>query len=323
MGEGSVSRRKFPLLAVDSGGTKTVAVITDERGVFLGIGKAGSSNHQTVGIRRAKQALKTAIQGALESVAAEGAVSFRCAVLALAGLDTAADEEEMRAVVDEIAEELSLAIDRRVIENDCLCALLGVVRNRPGILLIAGTGSIVFAHDGRGHYFRTGGWGYRVGDEGSGYWIGNEAIRAVLRMHDGRGKPTLLSEMILRRLGFAGIESLYDWVYSERCSVDDVGALATIVEEAAEQGDSVSLAILDHAACELEQLLLAALRKMRLDEATPCPLILQGGVVQRNEYIRRKIVSGICRTHPQLTLVDNGDDPIHNIVRRGLDLLET
>ena len=286
MGEGSVSRRKFPLLAVDSGGTKTVAVIADERGAFLGIGKAGSSNHQTVGIRRSKQALKTAIQGALESVAAEGAVSFRCAVLALAGLDTAADEEEMRAVVDEIAEELSLAIDRRVIENDCLCALLGVVRNRPGILLIAGTGSIVFAHD-------------------------------------GRGKPTLLSEMILRRLGFAGIESLYDWVYSERCSVDDVGALATIVEEAAEQGDSVSLAILDHAACELEQLLLAALRKMRLDEATPCPLILQGGVVQRNEYIRRKIVSGICRTHPQLTLVDNGDDPIHNIVRRGLDLLET
>src|SRR5690606_14413460 len=126
-------------------------------------------------------------------------------------------------VLKETVNGLPIKIERLLVENDCLSALLGSTQNKAGVLLIAGTGSIVFAHDGNNRIVRSGGWGHRFGDEGSGYWIGKQAIESVLKMQDGRGENTLLAKLVLEKFDFTKIEELYNWAYSDAYSVDDVG----------------------------------------------------------------------------------------------------
>lgn len=316
-----MSNTTYPLLAIDGGGTKTIAVITDKKGSVLGVGKAGATNYQVVGRKAAQQSLQDAIQQAIEEVKSRfghsDPVAVEKAVIALAGLDTQNDQRIVDHIVCDALQSLQLNVRNFIVENDCLSALLGATQQSPGVLLISGTGSIVFAHDGKGRYVRAGGWGHRVGDEGSGYWIGKEAIRAVLKMYDGREEPSVLSNLILNHFQFHHIEDLYNWVYSEHYSVDDVSALTRIVEEAASQNDAVSQAILERAVSELEQLLYAVLARVSLNDEH-VKLVLQGGVLQHNRHIRDQILNKLKRTHPNLQLLSNQKEPIYNIIRRGL-----
>ncbi|MGG3622306.1 BadF/BadG/BcrA/BcrD ATPase family protein [Bacillus gobiensis] len=311
------------LLAVDGGATKTIAVITDAKGAILGRGKAGSSNYQVVGELGAVQALTKSIQEALDESGLNEKSLTRIdkAVFALAGIDTSMDERTVKGFVRKAVQQLSLTIPELIIENDCQSALLGVTQDKPGVLLIAGTGSIAFAHDGRGTFVRAGGWGHRVGDEGSGYWIGKEAIRSVLKMLDGREKNTILARLILEHFQFASIEDLYNWVYSEDYTVDDVSALTQSVEKARELGDEVSKSILDSAAEELGQLLLTVIQKTDIvnDEFD---LILQGGVLQHNQYIREKVKLRIKEQAEQVKVVTAKEEPIFYIINRGLAISE-
>jgi N-acetylglucosamine kinase-like BadF-type ATPase len=313
--------QSFHLLAVDGGGTKTLAVITDSTGSILGEGKAGASNYQVIGKEMSIKALVTSIQEALVEAAAlnGGPVQFEKTVFALAGIDTTNDELEVREIVEETMKQLELATHMLLVENDCLSALLGATQNKAGALLISGTGSIVFAHDGRGNFFRTGGWGYRVGDEGSGYWIGKEAIRSIMKMNDGREKETILSQLILQKFGFQKIEDLYNWVYSPSYCVDDVGALTALVEEAYKMGDQVSKGILDEAAAELTLLLVTTIEKAGIAKEE-FQLILQGGVIQNNHYIRNRVLDSLKTRTERVKVLDTDQKPIMFIIKRGLNL---
>ncbi|MET3696856.1 N-acetylglucosamine kinase [Bacillus oleivorans] len=319
------------MLAIDGGGTKTIAVVTNEKGEIVATGRAGATNYQVVGEKQSQLALQAALQAAVDEVLAgqdeaeavmadRETVAFDRAVFALAGIDTKRDETVVREIVASALAGLRVEVGEVIIENDCLSALLGATGNSPGVLLISGTGSIVFAHDGKGDFIRAGGWGHRVGDEGSGYWIGKEAIRSVLKMYDGRVKTeSILAQMILEHFGFGHIEDLYNWVYSENYSVDDVSALSMVVEKAAEQGDQVSCSILDKAVTELEQLLYAVLDGGGNDVfRSAFSLVLQGGILQHNRYIREKILASLNTTHPRLQLITTHPEPIHNIIQRGL-----
>ncbi|MGN7399471.1 N-acetylglucosamine kinase [Cytobacillus praedii] len=313
--------QSFHLLAVDGGGTKTLAVITDSTGSILGEGRAGASNYQVIGKEMAIKALVASIQGALAEAAAlnGGPVRFEKTVFALAGIDTSNDELEVQEMVEESIKQLGLATHMLLVENDCLSALLGATQNKAGALLISGTGSIVFAHDGRGNFFRTGGWGYRVGDEGSGYWIGKEAIRSIMKMNDGREKETILSQLILQKFGFQKIEDLYNWVYSPAYCVDDVGALTALVEEAYKLGDKVSQGILDEAAAELTLLLETTIEKAGIAKEE-FQLILQGGVIQNNHYIRDRVLDSLKTSAERVKVLDTDQKPITFIIKRGLNL---
>lgn len=312
----------YPLLAIDGGGTKTIAVITDQKGTILGRGKAGASNYQAVGRENAKQSLISAINHALQSIRQfynqTEKMYFECAVFALAGIDTKKDHVIVNEIVNEVIHSLPIQIKSIIIENDGLSTLLGATKNSPGLLLISGTGSIAFYHDGHGNYVRAGGWGHRVGDEGSGYWIGKEAIRAVLKMYDGREKTSILSNLIINHFQFSNIEDLYNWVYSDRYSVDDVSSLTLIVEKAANQGDEVSRRILDSAVFELEQLLLAVLKRGVHNKGN-LSLILQGGVLHNNFYIRQKLLERLKNKYPNINIMDIQKQPIYFIIQRGLE----
>ncbi|NWQ42737.1 hypothetical protein MLOOGBEN_18705 [Bacillus sp. EB106-08-02-XG196] len=311
-----MNKNPIKLLAVDGGGTKTLAVLVNEDGNVLGEGKAGASNYQVVGVEAAKGALIEAILAAFHD--AGGLVDVEKAVFALAGIDTAKDEKVVEGVVQSAVNELFIEIRSLVVENDCLSALLGATQDKAGILLIAGTGSIVYAHDGNKRIVRSGGWGHRVGDEGSGYWIGKQAIQSVLKMQDGRGEETLLSRLILDKFSFDKIDDLYNWTYSDSYSVDDVGALAAVVDEAYRLGDAVSKRILDYAVNELIILLKTAIVKVGT-EHDDFELILQGGVFHYNAYIKEQVLERIQQITPNVKIITTIEEPISYIIKRGLN----
>jgi N-acetylglucosamine kinase-like BadF-type ATPase len=242
------------------------------------------------------------------------------AVFALAGIDTSTDEKVVEGVVQSVINTLSIEVGRLRVENDCLSALLGATQHKAGILLIAGTGSIVFAHDGNNRIVRSGGWGHRVGDEGSGYWIGKQAIRSVLKMQDGRGMETILSRLLLNKFGFSKTEDLYNWTYSDSYSVEEIGALAPVVDTAYRLGDAVSKRILDEAVDELMLLLESAIKKADLLQGS-FDLLLQGGVFHHNTYIKSQVLQRIQQYTTKVRILTSQEEPIRNIIKRGLKLI--
>jgi N-acetylglucosamine kinase-like BadF-type ATPase len=126
----------------------------------------------------------------------------------MAGVDREADASIMRALMRRIGYKA-----RIVIANDALIALVAGVGSAPGVVLIAGTGSIAYGRNARNEAARAGGWGYVLGDEGSGYWIGRQALRAVVRASDGRGPQTSLTPLVLEHYGAAQASGLVHAIY--------------------------------------------------------------------------------------------------------------
>lgn len=315
-----MNKNTIDLLAVDGGGTKTLAVLVDANGTILGEGRAGATNYHVAGAIKVRDALEKAILAAFKDAGIDPSSVVKKAVFALAGIDTDNDEKEVSRVVKETVNGLPIMIERLQVENDCLSALLGSTQNKAGVLLIAGTGSIVFAHDGNNRIVRSGGWGHRFGDEGSGYWIGKQAIESVLKMQDGRGEDTLLAKLVLEKFDFTKIEELYNWAYSDSYSVDDVGTLATTVDEAFRLGDPVSKRILERAVEELLLLVHTAIKNAGIDQ-NEFDLILQGGVFHHNHYIKNQVRNRIQLSFPKVNMITTTEEPIQSIIKRGLKLV--
>lgn len=315
-----MNKNTIELLAVDGGGTKTLAVLVDANGKILGEGRAGATNYHVAGAIKVREALEKAILSAFKDAGIDPSSVVKKAVFALAGIDTDNDEKEVSRVVKETVNGLPFMIDKVQVENDCLSALLGSTQNKAGVLLIAGTGSIVFAHDGNNRIVRSGGWGHRFGDEGSGYWIGKQAIESVLKMQDGRGEDTLLAKLVLEKFDFSKIEELYNWAYSDSYSVDDVGALATTVDEAYRLGDAVSKRILERAVEELLLLVHTAIKNAGIQQ-NEFDLILQGGVFHHNHYIKDQVRNRIQLSFPKVNMITTTEEPIRSIIKRGLKLV--
>ena len=311
--------KSYPLLAIDGGGTKTIAVITDLKGNILASGRSQASNYQAIGKEVAKANLQTVIKEVINKVCGlDTTIRFDKVVLALAGIDTEFDQLFIKGLIEDLCHQINVKYNQLIIENDALSALLGLTCNQPGAVLISGTGSVAYAHNGTGIIARSGGWGHIVGDEGSGYWIGKEAIRAILKMADGRGSPTILKEKILEKLQLFSIDELYNWVYGNQCSVNTVSELAIIVDEYSTKGDAVAKAIIEKASEELISLLLIVMKKADIDRSAVAKIVLQGGVLMHNKFIRQQLQKKLENQFPQSILINADLEPIEYIIRRGL-----
>ena len=157
---------------------------------------------------------------------------------------------------------------------------------------MAGTGSIAYGRRADGCTARAGGWGYLLGDEGSGYRIALEALQRVARAEDGRGMPTMLTRRLLTHLGLAAASELVPLVYGGRLDRAALAALAPLVLEEAEQGDPVAEAIVRGAAGELADLAGAVVRRLGW-ENVHVPLVLAGGVLVANAGYRERVVEAV------------------------------
>jgi N-acetylglucosamine kinase-like BadF-type ATPase len=236
-------------LGVDGGQSKTTAIIGDENGRVLGSGRGGPSNHAGASEGRAKfiNAIGTSLGAACSEAGVDAAtVRFVSACLGFSG-----GPADKQAILGEI-----LAVDRMLVTDDATIALSGALAGEPGIVVIAGTGSIAFGRNAQGRTARAGGWGYLLGDEGGGFWIAREALRAALGWEEGWGSPTALRAMLLdstgaRNMGARNMNDLMHRCYTPEFPRPRIAALSVLVNYAAESGDPIAQKILSEAAREL------------------------------------------------------------------------
>lgn len=323
-----MARIRIPLLAVDGGGTKCLAVFAEADRSLLGTGRAGSCNYQGIGEAAAKQEVIKAIRAAMLDVCQNKGIApdqaewdIACAVFGLAGLDTERDRQIISQMVSTALSELGIQVEDLIVENDGFAALLGATRGGAGILIIAGTGSIAYGINETGTTARAGGWGHRVGDEGSGYWIGKQAVQEALRAADGRAEPTQLTGHLLAHLGLDHVEALFNWAYSSDFSVEKTAELSQLVSLAADAGDVAARRILQKASEELALAAQAVIAKLQLD-SRPFTMILQGGVLQKHDLLRGMVVEKIKSFAPLVRIDMENHEPIDGVIAKGLAYLE-
>ncbi|MBE9096305.1 N-acetylglucosamine kinase [Tychonema sp. LEGE 07203] len=247
------------VFGIDGGGTKTICILTDENRIVLGRGEAGPSNYQTQGIEKAKESIQLAIERAVLSAKIDPNINLKIEAicLGLAGAGRPKDIEIVQFVVENLQLTNSLPVTRSILPrnivicSDCAIALVGGTGQEVGIAVIAGTGSIVFGQNRQGQTKRVGGWGYILGDEGSGYDIAVGGLQAALKFYDGRQESTALAERFQTHLGLNNLEELVEVVYRRGWGVPEIAALAPIVDRAAAEGDRVAEGIIDSAVAKL------------------------------------------------------------------------
>jgi glucosamine kinase len=260
------------VLGIDGGGTGTRAAILSGAGEICGLGASGPSNYSDVGVPATRANLLEAVTQA-RRMANLPAEPFTAVFLGLGGVASHTDREIIRG----LARELELAPDERVgVDHDIRIALAGGLSGRPGIVLIAGTGSSCYGRNTAGESWRSGGWGPLVADEGSGYWLGVEAIKAAVRTFDGRAPATVLLPRVQDRLALPTMDDLLHLLYVTGMSRKEIAALGPLVIEAADEGDTTALALIRRGCAELADCALAVAEKLGFAE-TDCELALTGG----------------------------------------------
>jgi N-acetylglucosamine kinase len=242
------------VLGIDGGGTKTTCILMNKQRQILGRGEAGAANYQSIGKEATLKSIISAIQAAIKN---HHRITITGICLGLAGVGRNQDIEVIKSIVKEIQNSQILPINWRlkpeniIICHDALIALVGGIGHDVGIVVAAGTGSIIFGRNQQGKTKRVGGWGYILGDEGSAYKIAVAGMQAALKAYDGREKNTSLIEDFKQSLNLESIEDLIEVIYRQRLGVKEIAALAPIVDLAAASGDEIANVIIDDAVGEL------------------------------------------------------------------------
>ncbi len=231
------------IIGIDGGGTKTIGVLTTAAGEQLAYVESGPANYHAVGEKETEAVLGTVVSSLYETagIAADSAVHV---CLGMAGLGRPED----RQIIGRLCDRLGISAER-TLTHDAHIALVGGTGKQDGIIVISGTGAIVYGINRNGEEARASGWGYLLGDEGSGYDIALKGLQAVARAADRRGPPTELTTGLLKRLRFTEPTELVRWVHAADRRA--IAALSEVVFETAETGDAVAADIIDRAAEEL------------------------------------------------------------------------
>lgn len=284
------------VLGIDAGGTKTVCHLANEQGELIAESRASGANLQAVGELQVEKVLHQVMEDAIgDRAVVPGAIC-----LGIAGVDRPDDAAVVTGIMKRIGYKA-----RVLVVNDALVALEAGAPGEAGVVVISGTGSISYGRNADGMAARSGGWGYVLGDEGSGYWIGRAALRAVLREADQRGKPTALTPLLLTHFGVDRPQGLIHEVYHSNLKPAAIGALAQCVHQAFAAGDEVAIGILRGAANELESAALSVARRLGL-VGQKVPFILAGGIFKAVPWLHEELARRLPIAAPgsAVTLLD-------------------
>jgi N-acetylglucosamine kinase-like BadF-type ATPase len=296
------------VIGIEGGGTKTTAVLCALDGNILSEAQGGPSNYHIVGIEKTVATLLDLIQTCCHSVGCD--VSQIGAVVAgLAGAGRILDQQLIVDRLLEVARMKNIALDKVTIESDARIALEGAFSGKPGIVVIAGTGSIVFGKDERERIYRVGGWGRFIGDEGSGYAIGREALNTVVKILDGYNKKTKLVKLFDEKFGFGSQDTILEAIYKEHY---DIASVVPVVLEAASNGDPIAKKILIRACSDLVDAIKIVVMKMNKGKKSvpKRSLALLGTLLIKDNFYSRKIRSVIKREIPLVSLRNAESSPV-------------
>jgi N-acetylglucosamine kinase-like BadF-type ATPase len=309
------------IIGIDGGGTKTIAVLCALDGTILAEAQGGPTNFQIVDTKQGANILLDLIKSCCRMVGCEvsqiGSVAAGCA-----GAGRPSDQRQILDVVLGEAQNRGIPLNKITIESDARIALEGAFGGRPGIIVIAGTGSIVYGKDERERTYRAGGWGKLIGDEGSGHSIGRAAFQAVARNLDGGGEKTKLSKLFGDKLGLISQEAVIHALYKDKF---DIASVAPLVMEAAVKGDAVARKILRAASAGLVATVETVLKKMNkgVKKMPKRPLAFAGSLLTSDNIYLRYVRSSLKRELPLVTQRAAESSPVVGAATLAIKLLKS
>ncbi len=289
------------LIGADVGGSKTAVGVSDGSTMLARAEGSGAAV-------RPGRALTSAsvIAGVVrEALAGTGRLTGDVLYVGAAGAGREPEREELLKSLR--AEQLATTV---VVTTDIDIALAAAFDEGPGIVVSAGTGSVAVGRDRSGHQHRIGGYGWQMGDEGSGYAIGRAALGAVSRAVDGRSPRTALSDRVLAASRSEDFEALVRWAAS--ASPAEVAALSPHVLDVATHGDPLARGIADYAARELTQLAICLLPVLESDP--PVGVAITGGLLSSDGPLRQTVLARL-REEPRLTPLEAPVDAVAGAIR--------
>ena len=274
------------IAGIDGGGTKTKVVVASLEGEALLSQVFGPFNLNSIGAER--------FAALLDEICTWLNQQGQCLALCI-GSAGISNQEMTRLVAERIQRG---GIKNWKLVGDQVIALNGALEGRPGIALIAGTGSICFGKNAAGQFARSGGWGHLIGDEGSGYALGRDALTAVARAWDGWGERTLLSELLASELGLDDQKKIISYTYGGDKS--RIAALSRLVEQAAARDDHVALGIICANAVLMTRLVGTVAKQLELEAPEVAML---GGLLENETMLRAQFQAEMAKQYPQMACV--------------------
>ncbi len=264
-------------IGIDGGGTKTKASLVNENLNIIAEGVGSPSNFLVFDINE----IANSILELASNICTSGNVELskvNSILIGTAGAGREEDAERLRSAVISSAKKKNIAITNFHVESDARIALEGAFAGKPGSILIAGTGSIMFGKDADKNIHRVGGFGRILGDEGSGFHIGRAGLSAIAKSFDGRNATTLLTELVKEKFNISDSTQLINEIYKNSF---DIPQVAPLVIEAATKDDEICKKILNTEVGELVQHINAMKEKINEDVLS---ISLIGGTITTDNY---------------------------------------
>ena len=300
------------VLGIDGGGTRTRAAIAEGEKI-LAFAENGSIKRLRVGAEVAEQNLRALLN---EVYAKAGVSGVRAACAGVASAVMPGVQEWIQAVFSEFG------VERSEVVGDEFIALDAAFKGGPGILQIAGTGTNCIGRAPDGGRESAGGWSSRLGDEGSGYWIGLHAVRRALRAYD-REEPTRILDVVGKIWNTPTMEELVN--LGDSTPGPDFAALAPAISQLAEEGDAVALGVLQQAAADLVESVLLVRAKLRRKHGVVAevPVAWIGSVIGRARIVREGFFAGLRAAAPEMPVFDREVNGIDGAIWRAQRLAES
>ncbi len=292
------------IIGIDGGGTKTVGLLATDNGECITRVQTGPSNYHVVGIEQTQAVINEIITELSAHVEKTPLMSISVCI-GMAGLGRQDDKIVIGQICDEIGINKS-----RILTHDAHIALVGGTGKQAGVIVISGTGSIVYGIDECGREVRAGGWGYLLGDEGSGYDIALKGLQAIARAADKREQSTLLTDLILKELELNAPNELIRWTHA--VSRDEIAHLAGLVFEAAEMNDDKAIQIIGNAFSELACAVEAV--TTQLDFNQQFDIVFSGGILLNHPILADKLHKWIEKIIIGSTVIRPKHEPAYGAV---------
>jgi N-acetylglucosamine kinase-like BadF-type ATPase len=307
------------VIGLDGGGSKTACLLADLKGNELGEGRGGSSSLTHRSESEVRKAIADALEAALKAATLKESDRSNCVAVCggFAGAGRASTDPQLEAILRDL-----LPSARVQVVPDYRIAFEAATQGRPGVVVIAGTGSIVYGRNAAGRECRIGGWGPDVSDEGSGFAIGREAVSAVMKACDGRLPPTTLRERVLAAWSVEDEEGLI-----ERMRLDlaagrrpSFAPLLREVVEAALAGDKVANTILERAATTLAEMAMHVGNRLKLKRGAVRAI---GGVIHNSPQVQTIFTLTLLDRMPGAEIESAMHAPVEGAVRMALALAKS
>jgi N-acetylglucosamine kinase-like BadF-type ATPase len=291
-------------LGVDGGGTKTQIALMNEAGEVTCEGFAGPSNPLRVGVETAVTNVIKAINEACDRDGVSRG-DITSATLGLAGVRRA---DLKRSVRESFMNKIGI---RKVeVITDAEIALFATTLGKPGLVVIAGTGSVCLGKNEKGEMAISGGWGPLAGDEGGGVGIAQQALHTIAKASDGRGVPTMLSQRASEYFRASGPENLIVAIYSPQVDNSRIAGFARLVVETAQEGDEIAVGILSDAGYELGLAACAVIEKLKLTNHK-VPIGCVGSIFNAGSLLTDPMIKKVRQCASKAFLTEPAMPPSH------------